>query len=146
MTQQESRANKDKGAEDMAAKQRTHRASDARKRLGDAGEQVAAEYLLERGYTILARNWRCRGGELDLVALDGSVLVFVEVRSRSTRTYGTAEESVDWRKQRQVRRVASFYLTGAEVYYRDLRFDVITVYFERASYRIRDLHHIKHAF
>jgi putative endonuclease len=121
---------------------------DHRKQLGNFGEQVAADYLLQRGYTILHRNWRRRGGELDIVARDGAALVFVEVRTRSTRTHGSAEESVDWRKQRQVRKIAAQYLTEQQLdaFCRDLRFDVITVYVDRSTQRIRTVQHLPHAF
>ncbi|KEO82901.1 YraN family protein [Tumebacillus flagellatus] len=122
---------------------------DLRKQLGDFGEGVASEYLLRGGYTILARNWRRRGGELDIVATDGRALVFVEVRTRSTRHFGTAEESVDWRKQRQVRKMASCFLYEGEAGengYRDIRFDVVTVYVDRDSGEVRSIRHLPHAF
>ncbi|MBL0388880.1 YraN family protein [Tumebacillus sp. ITR2] len=123
--------------------------TDPRKQLGDFGERVAADFLLHLGYRIIDRNWRRRGGELDIIAIDRDALVFVEVRTRSTRTFGTAEESVDWRKQRQVRKMASCYLherPAEDTIYRDIRFDVITVYVDRNPFRVRDLYHLKHAF
>ncbi|MGB6837955.1 MAG: YraN family protein, partial [Dehalococcoidia bacterium] len=66
----------------------------ARRRLGDFGERVAAAHLEAKGYRILARNYRCREGEIDLVAQQGDVLVFVEVRARRGEGAGTAAESV----------------------------------------------------
>ncbi|PWK12744.1 YraN family protein [Tumebacillus permanentifrigoris] len=127
---------------------RSKQSRDHRKQLGDFGEQVAADYLLQHGYTILDRNWRRRGGELDLVVQIGQALVFVEVRTRSTRTHGTAEESVDGRKQRQVRKIAAQYLSemAPSTYFRELRFDVVTVYVERSTQRVRTLQHLEHAF
>lgn len=66
--------------------------------LGDAGERLAERRLLELGWTVIDRKWRARGGEIDVVALDGGVLVFVEVKTRRGRSHGTAEEAVDARK------------------------------------------------
>ncbi|GAB4559174.1 MAG: YraN family protein [Anaerolineae bacterium] len=68
--------------------------SRARQRLGRRGEDVAAELLEGRGMEVVARNWRCAYGEIDLVARDGDALVFVEVRTRRSRRLGTPEESI----------------------------------------------------
>ena len=69
------------------------------------------EYLIERGYTLIARNWRCRSGEIDIIAEIDHVLVFIEVRTRSSQaSFGTAEESINYRKQKQVRETAQFYI------------------------------------
>ncbi len=92
------------------------RASDSRKRLGNLGEDLAAAYLARQDYTILARNWRTRRGELDIVARDGNWLVFVEVRTRriergaSIPTMGRPEDSVTPRKQLQLVAMADAYL------------------------------------
>lgn len=122
---------------------------DDRKRLGDFGEGVAAEHVRQRGYHILARKWRRRGGELDLVALDGQTLVFLEVRTRSSRNFGTAEESVDGRKQRQVRKMAACFLhkggTGA-FRYSDIRFDVVVVEVDRDTRVLHSIRHLMNAF
>jgi putative endonuclease len=104
---------------------------DTRKQIGAAGEEVAAGYLHELGYRILLRNWRCSRGEIDIIAELEDRLIFVEVRSRSIHgKYGTAKESVDARKQQQVRETAQYYLHRYRQYDRKLRFDVITVEFE----------------
>lgn len=66
--------------------------------LGDAGERLAERRLVELGWTIIERKWRVRGGEIDLIALDGDELVFVEVKTRRGSPRGTAEEAVDARK------------------------------------------------
>ncbi len=79
-------------------------------RRGEAAEARALEWLRRRGLEPVARNYRCRGGEIDLVMRDGETLVFVEVRYRSHRGFGTAAESVDARKQQRLRRAASHYL------------------------------------
>lgn len=70
--------------------------------LGRAGEQRAVEHLLDLGYTILDRNWRCAQGELDIVALRGGCLAFVEVKTRRSERYGHPFEAVDARKRRRM--------------------------------------------
>ena len=76
--------------------------TDLRLQRGTASEQLAAEYLLAQGLVVLARNVRCRAGELDLVCLDGGVLAIVEVRQRIRIDFGGALASVTWRKQRKI--------------------------------------------
>ncbi|GAB3310737.1 YraN family protein [Haliea atlantica] len=89
-------------------------------------EERAARWLLARGWQILCRNFLCRAGELDLVALDGSCLVFVEVRARSHPGYGGAAASVDRRKQRKLQRAAAVFLRRHPHYAKlACRFDVI---------------------
>lgn len=91
-------------------------AASERLALGRQGEQAAADYLVAQGYTLLARNWRTRAGELDIVARDGAWLVFVEVRTRRAAAggeaplAGTPEESVTPRKQLQLIAMADAYL------------------------------------
>jgi putative endonuclease len=88
---------------------------------------VAATFVGRLGYRIVVRNFRCRAGEIDLVALDGDIVVFVEVRSRTTGSCGTPLESVDGRKQAQVGRVARHFLAARGWHERAARFDVIGV-------------------
>jgi len=77
---------------------------------GRLAEDRAAEYLRQHGLTILARNWRCRFGEIDLIARDGTTLVFVEVRARSSRSHGGAAESISAAKRRKLTATAHQYL------------------------------------
>lgn len=95
--------------------------------LGRRGEDAAAEYLSRRGYTILARNFRCRLGELDIVARDGRTLVFVEVRTRLSDKFGLPEESVDTRKKARLQRLALYYLHKYGLGEATCRFDVVAV-------------------
>src|SRR5688572_14271440 len=78
--------------------------------IGTSSEERAVAYLLAHGYHILERNFRCRVGELDIIARDGRELVFVEVRSRRSAHYGSALEAVGSRKQQKVSRVAMLYI------------------------------------
>jgi len=103
---------------------------DGRGELGRRGEALAAEALRARGLRIVERNFRCRAGEIDLIALDGRTLVFVEVRSRRGDGAGTPLESVDGRKQARVARVARHYLAARGHRERDVRFDVVGVRFD----------------
>ncbi|MGN6109470.1 MAG: YraN family protein [Kofleriaceae bacterium] len=95
--------------------------------LGARAEEAAARLLLDRGYRIVERNYRCASGELDLVARDGDVLVFVEVRSRADGEHGEAAEMIDRRKQRQVSRVAAHYLAARCPAFEQARFDVVAI-------------------
>jgi putative endonuclease len=113
---------------------------------GRRGEDAAAKYLAEQGYAVRHRNWRCRSGELDIVAEKDGVLVFVEVRARRAASrYGTAAESVDARKQRQLHGVAQVYLAANGLEGRLLRFDVIACTLSDPPERI-ELDHIIGAF
>ena len=88
-------------------------------------EDAACRFLKGRGYDIVARNWRCRFGEIDIVARDGAVLVFVEVKARAGTGHGGAEGAVDRHKQRRLITTAGHFLaqTGCEL---AARFDVVT--------------------
>jgi putative endonuclease len=92
------------------------------------GEDAASAYLERIGMTVVARNWRCAAGEIDIVALDGEELVFVEVKTRRSERTGTPEEAVTPAKQRRVARVADAYLreehaAGGQA----IRFDAIAI-------------------
>jgi putative endonuclease len=98
-----------------------------RQRIGAEGERAAAAWYAARGYELLAQNWRCREGELDLVLRTGRLLVFCEVKTRSSDRFGTPAEAVTWTKQRKVRLVASRYLDDPPFRFSGLRFDVAVV-------------------
>jgi putative endonuclease len=100
----------------------------ARLQRGIAAERVAADYLGARGLKVLARNLRCRSGELDLVCLDDGVLVIVEVRLREHLEFGGALASVTWDKRRKIIRTTQYFL-GRRAHWRGLvvRFDVLGV-------------------
>lgn len=95
---------------------------------GTAAEQLAAEYLQAQGVRILARNLRCRAGELDLVGLDDCVLAIIEVRQRGRDDFGGAFGSVTWRKQRKIIRATRyFWQRQAEWRTHVMRFDVLAL-------------------
>ncbi|PDO11222.1 MAG: YraN family protein [Candidatus Reconcilbacillus cellulovorans] len=99
-----------------------------RRKVGREAERAAGEFLEKLGYRLLERNWRCPEGEIDIVAMDGDILVFVEVRSRTSDRFGTPAESVDERKRRRIRAAARRYLYDTRCFgaYR-IRFDVVAV-------------------
>lgn len=96
-------------------------------RLGPEGEARVAAFVEARGWKVLERNWRCRYGEMDLVAEDGRTLVFIEVKSRASRRRGTPEEAVGAAKQARLSRIAGEYLAAHGALERDCRFDVVAV-------------------
>jgi putative endonuclease len=99
-----------------------------KRQLGQRGEEIAAGYLREQGYTILARNWRCPAGEVDIVAREGETLAFVEVRTRRRGgRLGTPEESVTPRKQARMVEVAQTYLQEAGLGDVAWRLDVVAI-------------------
>jgi putative endonuclease len=100
------------------------RAKDA---LGKYGEQLAAEHLEAAGLVLIQRNWRCRDGELDIVARDGDVLVVCEVKARSSTAFGTPAEAVDWRKAARLRRLAAMWLQESSERFESIRFDIVAV-------------------
>ncbi len=95
--------------------------------LGAHGEDLAARFLTAAGMRILARNWRCRYGELDLVVRDAATTAFVEVKTRSGYGYGPPAEAVTRDKQRRIRRLAAIWLDERSDPWTDVRFDVVAV-------------------
>ena len=110
---------------------------------GRSGERIAEEYLIKNGYSILHRNWRTAHKEIDLVALEGSDLVFVEIKTRSGTAYGFPEEAVSLKKQAHLRAAATIFM---EQYpeHTVARFDVISIMMRNGS--LEDLLHLRDAF
>jgi putative endonuclease len=111
--------------------------------LGREGEGIAERYLKKQGFKLLERNYRCPLGELDLIALDRKVLVFVEVKTRTSDNSGSPLEAVDRRKQRQIIKTALYFLSQKRLHDRDARFDVIGISLERGEPVVE---HIRNAF
>jgi len=96
--------------------------------VGRFGEQLAAERLTADGFEILERNWRCRDGEIDIVAVEDTTLVFVEVKTRSTVSHGTPAEAVVPAKAARLRRLAARWLIEhKDQHWPVVRFDVVAV-------------------
>ena len=107
---------------------------------GKMGEDIAANYLTKNNYKIRERNFRCKQGEIDIIAREKDEIVFVEVKTRSSCTYGRPSEAVNESKQKHITKAAKYYiyLNKLENYY--IRIDVIEVYFSNNKFYIN---HIK---
>jgi len=103
-----------------------------RSELGRSGEDAAVALLEARGYLVLGRNVRLPGGEIDVIGKDGDVIVFVEVKTRSTTRFGSALAAVDARKRRRLRALAADWLQIAAPRAR-ARFDIVTIDGDRAE-------------
>ena len=110
--------------------------TEQRQQLGELGEDLASRELTSRGYAILARRYHTRHGEIDIVAQDGETIVFVEVKRRRTREFGTAAEAVTRWKQRRVAAMAVDYLARNRLADRPCRFDVVAIDDEESGPRI----------
>ncbi|MEL6983761.1 MAG: YraN family protein [Actinomycetota bacterium] len=102
------------------------RRSDAAQ-FGRFGEAAAARWYRRAGYRVLAHNWHCREGELDLIVARDGAVTFVEVKARADDRYGTGAEAVGFRKQRRIRTAALRWLDQADGFVGDIRFDVVEV-------------------
>ena len=98
-----------------------------RRALGTNGEDVAARYLEGLGYRIVERNFRCKLGEIDVVAQAGRTVVFCEVKTRRSARWGEPSEAVNLRKQARIRRLGAVWLAERAVRAHDVRFDVVSV-------------------
>lgn len=107
--------------------------TEGRRRLGADGEDLAEEWYRAAGYRVLARNWRCDEGELDLVCRLGGTVVVCEVKARRSHRFGTPVEAVTAAKQRRVRRLGARYLREHGVRCREVRFDVAAVTGDRVT-------------
>ena len=100
-----------------------------RAQIGALGEQLAVDYLTSQGLTVLARNWRCRYGELDVIAVDAAAgaVVFVEVKTRTSDRFGGVEQAVTPQKVRRLRRLAGLWLADQDRGWSKVRIDVVGV-------------------
>ena len=110
---------------------------------GDMGEELAAQFLTNKGYKILERNYRFEHGEIDLIAEDGVDLVFVEVKSRKSKSFGDPEDGMTEQKEEHVRDAAEGYLYEKNIENRTCRFDVVAVEFHDG---VADIRHTQDAF
>jgi len=110
--------------------------------LGQEGEERAAQFLIEKGYRILERNYRTRSGEIDLIALHKDEVVFVEVKTRTSDSFGAPELAVNSRKQRSMIKAALGYIKYKKIHQVPCRFDVVTV----GASAGRKVEHIQNAF
>lgn len=127
----------------MEKERLTGKPRNTRRRVGTAGEELAVRYLRKQGYEILQTNFRFEKAEIDVVAREGDALVFVEVKSRRSKSFGEPEEAVTPRKQQQLRKAAEGYLFENGIDDVECRFDVLAIYFYEGK---ASIDHIQHAF
>lgn len=108
---------------------------------GEIGENIASKYLLNKGAEILERNYRIRSGEIDIIAKLDNEIVFIEVKSRSNKKYGSPCESVNYKKIKKITNTAKYYMLINNLYEVPIRFDVVEIYFGD-----KKLKHIVNAF
>lgn len=112
--------------------------------LGRRGEDLAHRYLESEGLVVLARNWRCREGELDIVATDGNTLVICEVKTRSGIGYGIPAEAVTYAKIAKIRRITHQWMSEWRLRFPVIRFDVVSIVWPQDGEP--ELDHIQDAF
>jgi putative endonuclease len=110
---------------------------------GKIGEDIAVKFLSRKGYKILKRNYRYGHGEIDIIAMDKDVLIFVEVRMKFSDKFGFPEDSVTIKKREQLKKIASAFIQMNEVNFSECRFDVIGITFKDGKFNIN---HIENAF
>ena len=131
---------------ELLVSRETRTRKDRRKITGTQGELYAVDHLKSASYDIVELNWRCKSGEIDIIAQTGQVLIFIEVRTRSVKgIFGTPQESVNRIKQAKVKANANVYLYQYKKYHMTPRFDVIAVYLDDDG-NLEKLQHIIHAF
>ncbi|HZK18771.1 MAG TPA: YraN family protein [Clostridia bacterium] len=118
---------------------------DRRQIIGRLGEEKAEKYLIKNGWEIIERNYRTRYGEVDIIAREDDEIVFVEVRARSSGSFGTPEESITFKKQLKIKNMAKYYLSVNNLNRIGCRFDVVAIIFDGSGKLLR-FNHIRGAF
>ena len=114
---------------------------------GVFGEDLATNYLIKNKYKIVARNYSCALGEIDIVALDKKTLVFIEVKTRTSQVFGLPRESVNKPKQRHIVKTAQYFRQEYDVFSLEMRFDVIEIYAPEGTMTVApDIYHMEDAF
>ena len=108
---------------------------------GKLGEDLAAEFLSKKGYKILLRNYKNKYGEIDIIALNRTALVFIEVKARTSTFFGRPEEAVNYTKQKRITNAAEYFLSNNSLPYKSCRFDVISI-----NLTDMEVSHIENAF
>lgn len=105
--------------------------------MGQQGENMAFSYICQQGYRVVERNYRCPYGEVDLIAKDGEIFVFIEVKSRQSTLFGQPEEAVDFKKRKKLSTVALWYLAEKKIDNYHARFDVVSILLSKQPPEIR---------
>lgn len=118
---------------------------DSPKEVGNKGEKLAVKFLKRKGYKITQRNYKCKLGEIDIIAKHDGTVVFVEVKTRQTQEFGAPQYAITAAKKRQISRVALLYIREKKMVDQSCRFDVIAITFSPES-RKPNIEHIENAF
>ena len=110
--------------------------------LGKTGEEIGTQYLIKNGYRIIIRNFKCKQGEIDIIAQDKNEIVFIEVKTRRNINYGYPIDAVDKRKQKHILNASKYYIYINKLEKRNIRFDVIEIYKKEKFY----INHIKNIY
>lgn len=124
-------------------KRRSKRHQSAHLITGKQGEKIAANYLKKNGYKIVERNYHCKFGEIDIIALNKDILSFIEIKTRSSREHIPPEFAVTKHKQDKIKRSAALYLGKHGIENRDCRFDIVAITLEKGK---KDIVLYKNAF
>ena len=117
--------------------------SDFRKQVGNKGESLAEDYIKRKGYNIIQRNYRCRLGEIDIIAKDDDTIVFIEVRTKQNENFGTPQDSVTSTKMSKISKTALSFIHEKNLSGFSYRFDFIAITFSQGKPNIE---HIENAF
>jgi putative endonuclease len=112
--------------------------------LGQWGEKAACRYLIKKGLTILETNYRCPAGEIDIIGRDKEFLVFIEVKTRRSTSYGLPMESIHYNKQKKYAKIALYFIKGKKLFDMNYRFDIVEVYV--TNNRTDKINHLPNAF
>ena len=115
------------------------------KDIGTYGENLALKHLTNKGYKILEMNYRSKYGEIDIISFYNNLIVFVEVKSRYTNSFGSPMESVTYYKQKQIIKLSQIYLLCKKYHNYNVRYDIIEIIFNNTNASFK-LNHIKDAF
>jgi putative endonuclease len=116
-----------------------------KKQVGDKGEDIAADFLKDKGYNIIQRNYRCRYGEIDIIAEHDRTIIFAEVRTRRTETFGSPQGSITSSKIDKISKTALCYIQEKNLIEQACRFDVIAITYSKGSQK-PNIIHIENAF
>ncbi len=114
-----------------------------KKRIGNKGESIAEEYLKQKGYKIIQRNYRCRFGEIDIIAKDGNTVVFTEVRTKQNNNFGSPQESITPAKIEKISKASLSFIQEKKMAGFSYRFDLIAITFSQGR---QNIEHIENAF
>ena len=114
-------------------------------KIGYTGEKIAARYLKKRGYKIITRNFKLKCGEIDIIAQDSECICFIEVKTRSSISFAEPYESVNYAKQKKIKKLAEIWLYMYKPPNTPCRFEIISILFNKSA-KLNEIKHIKDAF